>query len=211
MSAHSGLVKSLSFKKVPMIKNNLVVSFFCLALVSFSILQGAGNVLAQETSKTSEVKQETLTKVSEDPTKSLLKFPLGGMEIATPNETHSFVVELALDSARQAQGMMFREELSDDHGMLFMFPNEQMRSFWMRNTLIPLDIIFINASGVIVHIHPNAIPLDETAVPSLTPAKAVLELRGGLAEELAINVGDKVQNLRQFGPVQDGGTETSPN
>ncbi|MGB0843562.1 MAG: DUF192 domain-containing protein [Alphaproteobacteria bacterium] len=133
------------------------------------------------------------------PDRDLLDFPLGGMEVVTPFETHSFVVELALDQPHQAQGLMFRKHLPDDQGMLFMFPKDGMRSFWMRNTLIPLDIIFINSQGVIVHVHPNAKPLDESPIPSRLPAKAVLELRGGLAEELSINVGDRIQNLRQFG------------
>lgn len=112
---------------------------------------------------------------------------------------HSFNVELALEAAAQARGLMFRTDLPEDGGMLFFFGQETPRSFWMRNTYIPLDMLFIKADGTIGHIHHRAIPEDLTPIPSNGPAVAVLEILGGTAEKLGIKAGDKVYNKRFFG------------
>ncbi|GJL84684.1 MAG: hypothetical protein DHS20C02_04590 [Micavibrio sp.] len=108
-------------------------------------------------------------------------------------DTHRFNIELAVTPEEMAKGLMNRTELAPDAGMLFMFSNEAPRSFWMRNTLIPLDIIFIKADGKIHHIHPMALPLDETGVLSNGAARAVLEINGGKASELGIQAGDTVR------------------
>lgn len=92
----------------------------------------------------------------------------------------------------QAKGMMFRTEMPDNTAMLFPFPEPKMASFWMKNTVIPLDIIFIRSNGSIESIAENAVPYSTTSVESGEPVTAVLELRGGLAAELGIGPGDKV-------------------
>ncbi|MCK0070983.1 DUF192 domain-containing protein [Kordiimonas laminariae] len=108
---------------------------------------------------------------------------------------HEFHVELALSNAQRQQGLMNREHLEPDAGMLFIFPNEDYRSFWMRNTLIPLDIIFMKKTGEILNIRANAKPLDEgPRYSSEGKAKAVLEIPGGRAEELNIKPGDVVRH-----------------
>ncbi len=107
-------------------------------------------------------------------------------------ENHVFNVEVARTREEMARGLMNRTELAADAGMVFLFEDEDYRSFWMKNTLIPLDIIFIGKDGLIRHIHPMALPLDETSIPSGAPAAAVLEINGGKAQELGIAVGDKV-------------------
>lgn len=106
--------------------------------------------------------------------------------------TISFLVEIADTEQSRAQGLMNRTDMPKGHGMLFVFPNSQFRSFWMKNTLIPLDIIYIDEKGVIGHIHHHAIPHDLTGIPSQIPAMYVLEINGGVASERGITVGDNV-------------------
>ena len=112
--------------------------------------------------------------------------------VKSKGKTHSFIVEVAETSQQQAKGMMFRTELADDRGMLFPFTEVRMASFWMKNTVIPLDIIFIRPDGVIENIAENAEPYSTIPVESTAPVTAVLELRGGLAAEMGIAAGDKV-------------------
>ncbi len=104
----------------------------------------------------------------------------------------TFFVELAQSPTQQARGLMQREFMADDAGMLFVFEKEGKRSFWMKDTLIPLDLLFIAEDGEITHIHHHAKPLDETRITSERPALAVLEINGGMADKLGIKPGDKV-------------------
>lgn len=104
-------------------------------------------------------------------------------------------IEIADDPRERAQGLMFRKELPPGQGMLFIYERPQPVSFWMRNTLIPLDIIFLDAQGEVRHIHPMARPLDETSIPGAAvgdPAPdrlMVLEVPGGDANRLGIRPG----------------------
>ncbi len=126
--------------------------------------------------------------------------PIADTEFATDeivilvgdNEKLFFDVELALTAPEQARGLMFRTEMPAHMGMLFMFDDVAMRSFWMKNTLIPLDMLFIHADGTIHHIHHNAKPQDLTSITSKYPSKAVLELNGGTADKMGIKEGDQV-------------------
>lgn len=107
----------------------------------------------------------------------------------------SITVELADDPQERAQGLMFRRSLDERHGMLFVYEQPQPSSFWMRNTLIPLDIIFMDATGTVRHVHENARPLDETPIPGAAigdpdPLRLmVLEIGGGEARRLGIQPG----------------------
>jgi uncharacterized membrane protein (UPF0127 family) len=103
-----------------------------------------------------------------------------------------FQIELAQTPAERARGLMFRENLSDDHGMLFDFGHPQPVAMWMRNTLIPLDILFIRSDGRISRIARDAQPLSDRALESGEPVRAVLELRGGLTAERDIEPGDRI-------------------
>jgi len=87
---------------------------------------------------------------------------------------------------------MFREQMGACKGMLFIFPEEALRSFWMKNTILPLDLIFIDRFGYIVSISTNAVPFDETPILSGVPALAVLEVLAGTVEELSLGVGDRI-------------------
>jgi uncharacterized membrane protein (UPF0127 family) len=89
---------------------------------------------------------------------------------------------------------MDRRFMAADHGMLFEFDREAPVSFWMKNTYIPLDMIFIAPSGVVTHIAANAEPLSERVIPSGSPCIAVLELNGGMAASIGLKVGDKVRH-----------------
>lgn len=108
-------------------------------------------------------------------------------------------VEIADDDAERAQGLMNRPRLPHLSGMLFVFPRPQRAAFWMRNTLIPLDMLFIGPDGVIRRIHENARPLDETTIDGGTGVLAVLEVNGGLSGELGLRPGDQIRHPA-FGP-----------
>ena len=106
-----------------------------------------------------------------------------------------FIVDLAKTSQEHARGLMFRESLAENQGMLFIYPESQLHSFWMKNTLMPLDIIWINNNQV-VYIYENATPCNTSNECNLiTPvqkANQVLEINSGKVKELNINIGDKV-------------------
>jgi len=104
----------------------------------------------------------------------------------------AFQVEIADTPQKLSQGLMFRESMEADTGMLFIMPATGFQSFWMKNTLIPLDMLFINNQGVLGHIHHNAIPNDLTMIPSQVPTKYILEINGGQASARGIEVGDQV-------------------
>ena len=116
------------------------------------------------------------------------------VEIAGKSGVHVFTVEIADTDAARERGLMYRKELPPGRGMLFDFHREQQVGFWMRNTLIPLDMIFIDGRGRIVSIAQNAKPLSEDVIMSGGPVRAVLEVIGGTARRLGIAPGDRVSN-----------------
>ena len=122
--------------------------------------------------------------------------------IHSGEESHSFTVEIADDDAERSRGLMFREELAPDAGMLFDFLDERPVAFWMQNTLIPLDMIFIKADGTIARVHAEAVPMDRTSVPSGEPVRFVLEIPGGRAAELGIEAGDTLEHPRVGGETE---------
>ncbi len=116
------------------------------------------------------------------------------LEIASASGVHSFAVEIADNDADRAKGLMYRKELPEGRGMLFDFHREQDVSFWMQNTYIPLDMIFIRGDGRIVRIAENTEPLSTRLIPSGGPVLAVLEVIGGTARKLGIKPGDQVSH-----------------
>lgn len=100
-----------------------------------------------------------------------------------------FRVELADTKAERAQGLMNRETLSKSAGMLFVYPRPQKVGFWMKNTLIPLDMIFLDETGTVKKVHSDAKPHDETPIMGGTGIFAVLEINGGLARKIGISEG----------------------
>ena len=119
---------------------------------------------------------------------------LDPLEIVTATGTHTFHVEIAKDEASRALGLMNRRYMPPDRGMLFEFDRDAPQTFWMKNTYIPLDMIFISRAGVVTNIAANAEPLSERVIPSGPPCAAVLELNGGTAAAIGLKVGDKIRH-----------------
>ncbi len=105
-----------------------------------------------------------------------------------------FSIEVADDASERATGLMHREFMATSHGMLFIYEAPTSVAFWMRNTLIPLDMVFIDPTGRVAKVHSNAIPLDETPIFGGDGILAVLEINGGLAETMGIGLGTVVQH-----------------
>ena len=112
--------------------------------------------------------------------------------IHTATGDHIFTVEWAIEPDQRSCGLMFREEMAADHGMIFDFEFERQVSFWMRNTLIPLDMIFIRADGEVANIAEFTTPLSLEGVPSDGPVRYVLELNGGVAGLIGLRPGDMI-------------------
>jgi uncharacterized membrane protein (UPF0127 family) len=120
--------------------------------------------------------------------------PTEALTIVTAKGPVDFQVEIADDDAERAQGLMWRTSMPANRGMLFDFVRESPQAFWMHNTYLPLDLIFIRSDGRIHSIARNARTLDDTPIPSGGPVQAVLEINAGLAERLGINPGDMVRH-----------------
>ena len=120
----------------------------------------------------------------------------------TPAGPAAVSVEIADDEAERAQGLMFRRELAENRGMLFIYDQPRAVSFWMRNTLIPLDLVFLDDTGTVRHIHRNARPLDETPIPGAAvgdprPERLmIVELAAGEADRLGLAVGQAMAHPR---------------
>ena len=114
------------------------------------------------------------------------------LTLVTAGGEHTFEVEVASTPEEKAMGLMFRTSLADGAGMLFPYSPPQEATMWMRNTYIPLDMLFINADGRIRRIAENTTPLSERTIPSGGPVRGVLEVIGGTAKKLGIAPGDRV-------------------
>ena len=108
--------------------------------------------------------------------------------------THAFTVELAVSADQRAQGLMNRKEMAADHGMLFDFGLSRRVAMWMKNTYLPLDMLFIRKDGTISRVAADAVPQSETIIDSREPVHFVLELNGGTAMKLGIGPGDRVES-----------------
>ena len=120
------------------------------------------------------------------------KLPTAEITVDTASGPKAFEVEVASDPASQRRGLMYRRELAPNAGMLFDFHSNAALSFWMKNTVLPLDMLFIRSDGTISTIAANAVPYSTTPIPSAEPVRAVLEINGGRAQELGIRAGDRV-------------------
>lgn len=123
-----------------------------------------------------------------------IQFKKSSLVIVTASREITFEVEMATTDSERAHGLMFRKQLGAHEGMLFDFFREMPVSFWMKNTLIPLDMVFIAGDGTIKHVHANAVPMSTDTIPSRYPVRAVLEINGGSAALLGIKPGDKVKH-----------------
>lgn len=116
------------------------------------------------------------------------------LEVVGPAGAHVFQVEVMRTDADRSKGLMFRQFMPQDRGMLFDFEREMPVSMWMRNTYIPLDMLFIKANGRVHRVHERAQPLDETPIPAGSDVRYVLEINGGVAAKLGIKAGDQIRH-----------------
>ncbi len=122
----------------------------------------------------------------------LQHFVTSALTIISATGRHRFTVELAETEEQMEQGLMFRRELAPDAGMLFDYKQPIVATMWMRNTLIPLDMLFVDAQGLIVNIRERAVPQSDDIIAAAAPVRAVIELNGGTAGRLGIRPGDRV-------------------
>lgn len=132
----------------------------------------------------------------------------GSLWITTGTGIHNFVVEIAATPEQQSRGLMYRKSMAADHGMLFILRQPRKVSFWMKNTYIPLDMLFLGRDGTILQIDEMTEPLTEDPHRSGMEVTGILEINGGLARELGISVGDKVRHTA-FRNLGDCGSESS--
>ncbi|MEJ1968859.1 MAG: DUF192 domain-containing protein [Rhizomicrobium sp.] len=121
------------------------------------------------------------------------RLPVQTIAIVTPGGTRIFHVEVAANEASREQGLMHRTRLARDAGMLFDFGTPMMTAFWMKDTPLPLDILFVRADGTISTVAANAVPFSTSEIVSAEPIRAVIEINGGLSKTLGIEPGDPVR------------------
>jgi uncharacterized protein len=134
----------------------------------------------------------SFSNVGAAPAPAPLPLPVTTVVIDSDHGPVSFKVEVAADRASEERGLMFRKTMALNAGMIFDFGTATYQTFWMKNTILPLDMIFIRADGTISSIAPNAVPFSETPIGSVEPVRAVLEINGGRADALGIQSGQKV-------------------
>jgi len=115
------------------------------------------------------------------------------LEIDTASGPHRYSVEIADDESSREHGLMDRRKMAADHGMLFEFPERAPVTFWMKDTYLPLDMLFIDADGTVKRIVLHAPPMSEDLIPSGAPVTGVLELNAGQVDAIGVEVGDKVK------------------
>ena len=141
------------------------------------------------------IQAQTLDTVTAQGRPLVQDFPQSSLIIDTSDYTcEHFEIFVASERNAQARGLMFVREMPDEVGMLFIHPSERMISMWMKNTLIPLDMVFMDRSGVVTHIAENTVPGSLDTISSMQPALGILEINGGLAGRLGIRPGDLVRH-----------------
>jgi len=118
--------------------------------------------------------------------------------VETTSSQYRFEVEIADNEDERAEGLMYRQAMADNAGMLFLYPSARPVEFWMKNTVLSLDIVFVRADGTIARIAANTTPMSEDLIPSGEPVLAVLEVKAGIMRELGINPGDRLRNAKYF-------------
>ena len=124
----------------------------------------------------------------------LQRFATSELTIVSGTGPHRFTVEVAETPVQMQQGLMFRRTMAADAGMLFDYKTPTVATMWMRNTFIPLDMLFVDAQGRIVNVHQRAVPQSLAMIAATAPVRAVIELNGGTAARLGIVPGDQVQH-----------------
>ncbi|MBW8242758.1 DUF192 domain-containing protein [Muricauda oceani] len=154
-----------------------------IALVAFTVVLASCKSETKQSIKTENV---SFTKEGE----------LSVLSSETDSIKANFDIEIAETEYETLTGLMYRKSMQEDRGMLFIQPKEAEQNFYMKNTEIPLDIIYINSGMKVVSFQKNAKPLDESSLPSKAPAKYVLEINAGLSDQLGLQVGDSISFSR---------------
>ena len=123
-----------------------------------------------------------------------VRFDKTPLTIESDGKRHRFTVEIADNDERRTLGLMHRRQMAADAGMLFDFKRDGQVSMWMRNTVLPLDMLFVDRDGIVRKIHQRAVPFSETVISSDAPVRAVLELNGGTASRLGLKPGDRLDH-----------------
>lgn len=169
-------------------KNLFMQITIVVVIVAFAAYFILSNVLV-----TKDTSNKELDRAVQKPT--VYEFQKEG-ELTFNNAKNNFIskidIEIADNEESRATGLMFRDKMDQNHGMLFVFPNEEPQAFWMKNTILPLDIIFVNSKMEIVKIQKNAVPYSEKSLPSVKPAQFVVEVNAGYCDKLGIGEGDKI-------------------
>ncbi len=124
--------------------------------------------------------------------------PRSELLVETASSQFRFEVEIADDATERAEGLMYRETMADNAGMLFLYPEPQQVQFWMKNTPMSLDIVFVRAEGTIARIAARTTPFSEDMIPSGEKVRAVLEVKAGMMHQLGVRVGDRLRNPQYF-------------
>lgn len=124
--------------------------------------------------------------------------PRDTLLVETASSQYRFEVEIADDPTERAEGLMNRQSLADNAGMLFLYPKPQPVEFWMKNTPLSLDIVFVRLNGTIARIAERTTPMSEELIPSGEPVVAVLEVKAGIMRQLGIAAGDRLRNPKYF-------------
>jgi hypothetical protein len=128
------------------------------------------------------------------PAHALETFKTSELTVESANGAHKFTIELALSGTQMEQGLMFRRSMAPDAGMLFDFGAPTNVTMWMKNTFIPLDMLFLDSNGRVIDIHERAVPQSLDMISASGPSRYVIELNGGTAERLGIKPGDKASS-----------------
>ena len=170
-------------------RNRKIIVFFFIGLFGLWLLSSIPRLF-----KKSESNTNTTTKTSQQPYEP--KFRKDGELWILKSEIQDTIAQLDIEIAQSDEaiqyGMMYRKSMDLNRGMLFLMKMERPQSFWMKNTYISLDIIYINSNNTIVSIQENAQPLSEKSLPSYEPAIYVLEVNGGYCEQMGVKPGDQV-------------------
>jgi len=153
-------------------RNIIIIALVVIALVASYFL-----FFKKKSNEPQFVKKGEVTFLSKDSRQQLAKID----------------VEVAMNPTERTQGLMYRSEMDEDNGMLFIFEQPDMQSFWMKNTIIPLDILFIDNKGVINTIHKNTVPYSEKSLPSKQKSQFVVEVNGGFCDRHGIKESDLIE------------------
>lgn len=164
----------------------MIRGYFKIVVFTFSTITCIALASCKEETKTVKQKKVTFKKEGD----------LQLIKASNDSVVKKIAIEIADNEFETQTGLMYRDSMKEDHGMLFVFPDSRPRSFYMKNTRFPLDIIYLDEKETIVSFQENAQPLDESSLPSNAAAKYVLEVNAGMVKKWKLEVGDKITYIK---------------